>query len=316
MAVGVVTLIARAAGFSEVREELARADAAWFPVCLLGVVVALAGYAGVFREGFRWQGGPDPGVRLSAAVMLASIGATRIVLAGGAGAIAATYWCFRRAGFPTREGLTRVLGLNTLFYVLFGVGAWAAALLVALGVGGEASPGMTLPWLVVMPFCFSAAWLVTQPDRLDRATRPGGSLARRALGYGIAGAGWVRAVLPHATGRRAVGHSALYWGGNLLCLWAALQSVGVSLPLPSLVLAFATGHVATILPLPLGGVGGVDAALTYSLTVFGVALAPALVAVAVFRAFSFWAPTPPAIAALLLLPRVGRRLERAAAGTA
>jgi uncharacterized membrane protein YbhN (UPF0104 family) len=169
---------------------------------------------------------------------------------------------------------------------------------------------MTLPWLVAIPFCFSAAWLVTQPDRLDRMTRPGGSLARRALGYGIAGAGWVRAVLPHATGRRALAHSALYWGGNLVCLWAALQSVGVSLPLPSLVLAFATGHVATILPLPLGGVGGVDAALTYALTAFGVALAPALVAVAVFRAFSFWVPTIPAVAALLLLPRVGRLLER------
>jgi glycosyltransferase 2 family protein len=125
---------------------------------------------------------------------------------------------------------------------------------------------------------------------------------------GIAGAGWVRELLPHVGGRRAVGHSALYWGGNLVCLWAALQSVGVSLALPSLVLAYATGHVATILPLPLGGVGGVDAALTYALTAVGVALAPALVAVAVFRVFSFWVPTIPAIAALLALPRIGRGL--------
>jgi uncharacterized membrane protein YbhN (UPF0104 family) len=313
VAVGVVLLIARAAGFSEVRDELAEANAAWFPLCLLAVLFALAGYAGVFREGFRWRDGPDPGEALSAAVMLASIGATRVVVAGGAGAIAATYWCFRRARFTTGEALVRVLGLNTLFYVLFGIGAWTAALLLALGSGGGASPALTAPWLLGVPVCFAAAAVVTQRGRLERLTRPGGSLPRKALAYAIAGAGWVREVLPHAGGRRALAHSALYWGGNLTCLWAALQSVGVSLPLPALVLAFATGHVATILPLPLGGVGGVDAALTYVLTAFGVALAPALVAVAVFRLFSFWAPTIPAIAALLLLPRIGRRLASAAA---
>jgi uncharacterized membrane protein YbhN (UPF0104 family) len=101
----------------------------------------------------------------------------------------------------------------------------------------------------------------------------------------------------------------------VVCLWAALNSIGESLPLPELVLAFATGHVAMVLPLPLGGVGGVDAAMTYALTTVGVALAPALVAVAVYRLFAFWVPTIPALAALLLLPRAGRRLEHAAAAT-
>jgi uncharacterized membrane protein YbhN (UPF0104 family) len=312
VATGVVLLIARAAGFSEVRDELSQADASWFPVCVVAALVGLAGYAGVFREAFRWREAPDPGVGLSATVMLASIGATRVVLAGGAGAIAATFWCFRKAAFSTREALMRTLGLNTLFYVLFGAGAWGAALLLALDAGGGASFALTLPWLVVVPFCFAAAAFVTQPRRRAQLTRPHGRLPRQALAYAIAGAGWVRDVLPSAAGRRALGHSALYWGGNLACLWAALESVGVSLSLPALLLAFATGHIATVLPLPLGGVGGVDAALTYSLTAFGVALAPALVAVAVFRLFAFWLPTLPAIVALLLLPRVGRRLERLA----
>ena len=104
----------------------------------------------------------------------------------------------------------------------------------------------------------------------------------------------------------------LFWIGNLVCLWAALRSVGIALPLAELVLAYATGHVAAIAPLPFGGVGGVDAALTYALTVVGVSLAPALVGVAVYRLFSFWLPTIPGIAALVLLPRAGRRLEAAA----
>ena len=126
------------------------------------------------------------------------------------------------------------------------------------------------------------------------------------LGYAIAAAVWVRAVLPDPAGRRMVASSVLYWVGTVACLWASLRSVGVSLPLPELVLAFALGHTAMILPLPLGGVGGVDAAMTYALTVVGVPLALALVAVAVYRLFAFWMPTIPALAALVAAPAHGR----------
>jgi len=154
---------------------------------------------------------------------------------------------------------------------------------------------------------------VKQPGRVEGLTAPGGAIVHRALAYAIAGAAWVREVLPHPTGTRSLLWSLLYWGGNVTCLWAALSSVGESLPLPELVLAFATGHAATILPLPLGGVGGVDAAMTYALTVVGVPLAPALVAVAVYRVFAFWAPTIPALVALATLPRAGRGLDRVAA---
>lgn len=311
LVVGLGLLIARAAGFDEVRDAVARADARWFVVCLAAQAIALTGYAAAFREAFRWREGVDPGLWLSARVMFASIGATRIIAAGGAGALAATYWCFRRAGFRTTEALTRVLGFNTLFYVTFGAGAWVAALVAALGVG-EAPHGLTLPWLLVIPLCFAAAVFVTQPSRVGTLAQTEGSLPRRALGFAIAGTAWVREVLPSPTGRRSLLASGAYWLGNVACLWAALASVGISLPPAELLLAFATGHAASILPLPLGGVGGVDAAMTYALTVVGVSLAPALVAVAVYRLFAFWVPTAPALAALLLLPRTGRALARAA----
>jgi uncharacterized membrane protein YbhN (UPF0104 family) len=84
------------------------------------------------------------------------------------------------------------------------------------------------------------------------------------------------------------------------------------LPLSELVLAYATGYAATVLPLPFAGVGGVDAAMTFALTAVGLPLARALVAVAVYRLFGFWLPTIPALAALVLLPRAGRGLERLA----
>lgn len=313
LVIGVALLIARAAGFAEVGNAIAQADSTWFLVCFAAQVVALAGYAAVVREGFRWDGGPEAGLGLSTHVMLASIGASRVFAAGGAGALAAAYWCFRRARFAPREALVRVLGFNTLFYVAFGAGAWIAALLLAVGLWGDAPPALTTPWLVLVPFCFVAARFVTQPGRVEGLTAPGGSIVRRGLSHAISGTAWVRDVLPHPAGRRSLVSSLLYWAGNVVCLWAALRSVGQSLPVSELVLAFATGHAATILPLPLGGVGGVDAAMTYALTVVGVPLAPALVAVVVYRLFAFWVPTIPALAALVLLPRAGRKLEHAAA---
>jgi len=310
LVVGVGLLIARAAGFTDVRDAISRADSSWFLVCLVAQVVALGAYAEVLRGGFAWRGGPDPGLGLAASVMLASIGATRVFAASGVGAIAATYWCFRRARFAPAEALVRILGFNALFYVAFAAGVWAAALFAATGMWGDASPAFAAPWLVLVPVCVVAAILFTQPARVERLARLDGNVVRRALGYAIAAVRWVREVLPDPAGRRMVAATTVYWAGNLVCLWAALRSVGVELPLPELVLTFAAGHAATILPLSLGGVGGVDVALTYSLTVVGVPLATALVAVAVFRLFAFWAPTIPALTALLLLPRTGGRLAQ------
>ena len=311
--VGVVALIAKAAGFRQVRHAVGAADSTWFLACFLAEVAAFSGYAVIVRCALRWRGGPNTGFGLSAHVMLASLGATRIVAAAGAGGIAVTYWCFRRARLTTHEAFVRVLGLNTLVYLVFGLGAWGASLLATFGILGTAPLSLALPWLVVVPFCVVAARFVTEPTRVGRLARTDGNLLRRLLGYAIAGTAWVREVLPTSTGRRSLVAGTVYWAGDAVCLWAALRSVGISLDPATLVLAYATGYAAMLLPLPFGGVGGVDAAMTYALTAVGVALAPALVAVAVYRLFGFWVPTVPALAALALLPRAGRGLERAAA---
>lgn len=313
--IGVVVLIARAAGFVRVRDVIDEADPTWFVVCFFAEVAAFTGYAFVVRETLRWQGGPELGIGLSAHVTLASLGATRIVAASGIGGLAVMYWCFRRAQLSTQDAFVRVLGLNTLVFFVFGLGAWTAALLATVGVLGEAPLGLTLPWLLVVPACVVGARFVTQPGRVERLSRPAGSILRRGFAYAIAGTAWVRAILPHPGGRRAVVAAAVYWAGDALCLWAALRSVDVSLPLSDVALAYATGYVVMILPVPLAGLGSVDAAMTYALTAVGVPLAPALVAVAVYRLFGFWVPTIPALVALALLPRAGRGLERAAAAT-
>jgi uncharacterized membrane protein YbhN (UPF0104 family) len=311
---GVAVLISKAAGFSRVRDEVADADATWFAACFLAEVASYASYSFVFRDAMRRRGGPELGVGLSLHLTLASLGA--MIAAASAGGLAVTYWSFRRAGHATEDAIVRVLGLNTLVYLVFGLMAWIAALLTTIGVLGHAPLGLTLPWLVVIPVCIVAAWFTTQPRRVERLTSPDGGLMRRVVGYGISGTAWVRAVVRSPDAGLPLACAAGYWAGDIACLGAALHSVGQPLPPAELALAFATGYAAMILPLPLGGAGGVEAAMTYALTAVGVPLAPALVAVAVYRLFGFWVPTLPAFAALLFLPRAGRSLERAAAATA
>ena len=308
LVVGIALLLVRAAGFGEVRDATEKAESTWFVVCLGAQLVALSAYAAVFRRAFRWDGAPDPGFRVSAYVMLAGIGATRVFAAGGVGAIAVTYWCFRRARLPAEDAIVRVLGFNALFYVAFGVGVWTAALVTVTGSWGDVPQALALPWLVVVPAIALAAVVATEPARVERLTQPGGAFARRALAYAVAAVAWARSALRDPAGRRMLGATVLYWVGNIACLWASLRSVGETPSFPELALAFAARHAAMILPLPLGGVGGVDAAMTYALTAVGVPLAHALVAVGVYRLFSFWLPTVPALAALPLLPGVGRRL--------
>jgi len=317
VAVGVALLIGRAAGFARVKDEIASADSTWFAVCAVAEAAAFAAYAVVLRHALAWRGGPSVRYRLSLHVTLASLGATRIIAAAGAGGLAVTYWSFRRAGHATDDAVVRVLGLNTLVYLVFGVAAWLAALLASLGVLGDAPRAMALPWLLLVPACVVSARFVTAEPRVRRLTERRGSFARRGLAYAIAGAAWVRDLLgDRKTSAPSVAAATGYWAGDAVCLWAALHSVGEPLPPAELVLAYVTGYAAMILPLPFGGVGGVEAAMTYSLTAVGVPLAAALVAVAVYRLFGFWLPTVPALVALALLPRAGRALERTAgAGT-
>src|SRR5204862_2836368 len=144
----------------------------------------------VVREALRWRDGPTASFGLSVHVTLASLGATRIIAAAGAGGLAVTYSCFPRARLTFEDAFVRVLGLNTLVYFVFGVGARAAALFATLGVLGHAPLALTVPWLVVVPFCLLAARFVTAPSRVAHLIRSTGSLLRRGLAYAIAGTAW------------------------------------------------------------------------------------------------------------------------------
>ena len=84
-----------------------------------------------------------------------------------------------------------------------------------------------------------------------------------------------------------------------------------------LIQAFFIGMLGNLLPIP-GGVGGVEGGMVGAYTAFGVDFDLALVAVLVFRAFTFWLPLMPGVIAYFRLRRTvdGWKQERAASAAA
>jgi uncharacterized membrane protein YbhN (UPF0104 family) len=322
LATGVVLLIGRASGFARFVDRLRDADARWLVAALVVQSASITGYVIAFRTIL------DPphrriGLRGTGHIVLASLGATRLLAAAGAGGLAVNYWALRRLGVAAREAVVRVLALNTLLYAVFGmIGVAAAAWLAATG---GAPAGITVPWLVVVAGCVAAGAFVSHPARAGRLSaepppRPDGrrlaALARRGFATAVAGVVRVRPVLAHPGRHRGlIGGAALYWAGDILCLAAGLAAFAVDVSVPVLLLGYTTGYVANVLPLPTGGVGGVDAAMTFALAALGVPLEDALAGVIAYRFVGFWLPTIPAVWALVTLPRLGRTLTAAATGT-
>jgi uncharacterized membrane protein YbhN (UPF0104 family) len=311
LVVGVFVLVGKVAGYTETLDELESANPIWLAVCFGSQVVSYAAYVVLVRALAAYGGGPTIGRWLATRVVFASLGATRVLAAAGAGGLAVLFWAFRQVGFRTGEALRRVLALNTVFYACFGAAAFIAALTIVADFGGDAPRAMTLPWIAGVGLCFLLALYTTAPARADRLiATEGHGRVRRALGPAVAGAVLVRRLAEDRRANRATLVAApLYWVGDMACLWAGLRAFGVGVTVAELVLVYATGFLANMIPLPTGGIGGVDAATTFALTAIGVPLESALLGVFAYRFFSFLLPTLPAVAALPGLQRAGRELR-------
>jgi uncharacterized membrane protein YbhN (UPF0104 family) len=328
LAAGTFTLVGRVADFDEILAALQHADKAWFPVCLGGLLCAYAGYILGYREVARMHGGPSLPVWTVCRIVGIGFGAN--VLGSAAGGLAVDFWALHRAGAGVHDAARRVLGFNTLEWALLGTWAAGAAAIVVAEGGTEAPLAMTLPWIVIVPLCIAAAAWVSSPKRSRRFARAaedvsdtfrrgvlgwlrwGWAKAKKGLADAIGGVVVVRHLVTHPRSHPwGILGFAVYWLGHLLTLYSALRAFGVEdVHLAALVLAFATGYVATALPLPGGGSGGIEAALAFSLHAVGVPLAPALLGALVYRFFTFWLPILPALALLPSIRRLDTELGR------
>jgi uncharacterized membrane protein YbhN (UPF0104 family) len=256
-------------------------------------VLAYAGYMIAYREIARVEEGPELDRKHTAAIVSAGFGA--FVARGG---FAVDMHAFRDAGVSDREARVRVLGLGALEYAVLAPAACAAAILML--VEGKAKPplGLTVPWATAVPLGFAAAlWAVGRRDRL------GGPRGwRNLLSQALESIYVLRCVFTRRSHLVGPVGSALYWGGEIVCLWACLQAFTHGTPdMMLLLLGYATGYALTRRTLPFAGAGAVETLLPFALSWCGISLAAAVVAVFAYRVFNLWLPLLPAAVGLRTL---------------
>jgi uncharacterized membrane protein YbhN (UPF0104 family) len=311
LALGAVALLADLAGAEPLNRALKHIHPAWLLLCLGGELVAYFGYVLAVRDTARVDGGPSLSFGRTTQAVVAGFGvfaATRT-----SGGFAVDYWVLRSAGEDRDGAVARVLALGALEYAVLAPAALISAIAL-LASGADVSLTLTLPWLLVIPGAIVAIWL-SSPKRAQRYSKPrGGGRVRQAFAHFVAGLSILRSMFvapPREHGLGVLG-TALYWAGDIACLWGALQVFGnPRLSLPALILGYATGYVLTRRSLPAGGAGVVEIALTFALHWMGFPFVRALLGVVVYRIFNLWLPILPALATLPAVSELRRELEEA-----
>jgi uncharacterized membrane protein YbhN (UPF0104 family) len=301
IALGTLLAIAWAAGFGHVAARLHAVQPIWFLVALGAQAVAYVGYVLSYREVSRVDDGPDMPVRDALAAVTAGFGA--FVAQGG---FAVDLHAFRDTGISDREARVRVLGLGALEYALLAPAACITAIVLLVNGAAKPSIALTLPWAIAVPIGFAAAvWAVGHRDRFHAATG-----WRDHLGQGLDSIYVLRCLFSRRRHLAAPIGTAVYWFGDIVCLWACLQAFTHGTPdIEILLIGYATGYALTRRTLPFGGAGAVEALLPFALSWTGISLAAAVLAVFAYRVFNFWLPLLPAALGLRSLKAAEAALD-------
>jgi uncharacterized membrane protein YbhN (UPF0104 family) len=310
---GAIVLIGEAAHFPALLRRLRRATPTWLIVCAGGELIAYAGYALSYQAIAGMAGGPQLPLPIVLRVIGLSFGAFSVATV--AGGLSVDFWALREAGEPAVPASARVIALETLRWAVMGIATCAAAVVVLVGSADHPPWPVEAAWLALVPACFAGGLWISSPRRRDRFTETAShGRVRRALGVAVTSLVMIRQLASHpgAVRLRAIGGCAVFWLGDLVCAWAALRAFGVSLALAPLVLGYVTGYVSVGLPLPAGGSGSVDAAMTGGFVLAGAPLSAALLGAVAFRVFSFWLPALLAAGSVLTARGLRRRLHEVA----
>lgn len=310
--VAIVALIGQAAHYAHLIKLLKGADYRWLAVCAAGEIVAYGGFILAYQAMAQACGGPRLPIGTVARVVGLSFGAFSVATA--IGGLSVDFWALREAGESTRNASARIIALETLRWAILAVAASLAGVLILLGVGPGMSWVFCTVWPAVTVACFAAGLWISAPRRAGRFIGRTGGPLRTGLAVAVSALVLIRRVVrsPGTVRQRALGGGALFWAGELVCAWAAIRAFGASAAVLPLLLGYTTGYVANGLPLPVGGAGGVDAALTGGFVAAGIPLSTALLGAVAFRVFSFWLPALIAIVSVASMHGLRSRLRQVA----
>src|SRR5919109_3445916 len=287
LALGALIGVAWAAGFDRVLAVGAGVDWVWLPTALGMEIAAYLGYIVAYREIVRVEEGPQLGLGRAGAIVAAGFGV--FIIRGG---FVVDRLALESAGMEARQARHRVLGLGALEYVVLAPAAAVAAMILVARGKSHPSFGFTLPWVIAVPLGFAAAILaLAYRDRMR-----GQSGWRNIVSHALEGLHVVRRLAEQP--RQHLGAflgTALYWLGDIACLWASLRAFHESPDLAALLIGYATGYALTRRTLPLGGAGSVEALVSFALAWTSVPLATAVLAVCAYRVFNLWLPLVPAV---------------------
>jgi uncharacterized membrane protein YbhN (UPF0104 family) len=293
IAVGTLIAMAWVAGFGRVFDRLLAVDPVWFAVAFGAEILAYVGYVLSYREVARVEDG-EAIARMDAAAAVAA-GFGPFVARGG---FAIDVHAFRKIGLSDHDVRVRVLGLGALEYALLAPAACVVAIQFLAQGAHKPSPGLTLPWAIAVPLGFVAAlWAVERREQFRG--KPGW---RGHLGRALDSIHVLKCLFTRP--RHLIGPlgTAIYWFGDIVCLWACLQAFTHGTPdISILLLGYATGYALSRRTLPFGGAGAVEALLPFALSWCGISLPAAVLAVFTYRIFNFWLPTLPAALGLRYL---------------
>jgi uncharacterized membrane protein YbhN (UPF0104 family) len=288
---GVLVAIAASDKPHELWRTLARIEPVWLLAAIAAELAAYVGYVLAYRAMISAPGSRRLSLMLTVRLVVAGFGP--FVPLGG---FAFDRLALRAVHRSRRRARVQVLRLGVMEYLLLAPAAFACAVILFLG-DRRASPVLTLPWILAVPPGFLLGWTATQPRVLRHFADSHGA-AGRWIGDLLAGVEVLRSVV-----KRPLEHPfallgiAVYWAAEIACLGFALRCFGVVIPLPALILAYATGYAASRRSLPLGGAGITEALLIVALIAVHVDSADALFSVLCYRVVNFLAPILPGLLA-------------------
>jgi uncharacterized protein (TIRG00374 family) len=310
------------AGLDDTWNRIEDGRPVWMAAALLFTAGMFGGYVAMFRGVFVRAGARRLGWRVSYLITMAGLAASRLFAAGGAGGLVLTAWALRRSGMGKRTVADKTISFLALTYMPYAVAVIVCGFGLHWGLFSGPDP-FSLTFLpavvgvVLLAVAFAIAFVPTDLERRLHGLRGEGRLGRlmqRLAAAPAATSAGIRDAVDHLRSRDpALLGAILYWAFQIAVVWAAFHAFGDAPALAVLIQGFFVGMLGNLLPMP-GGVGGVEGGMVGAYSAFGVEFDLALVAVLIFRAFTFWLPLVPGVVAYFRLRRtvdVWRR-ERAA----
>jgi uncharacterized protein (TIRG00374 family) len=308
MILGLYFLLPQLTGLEDTWNRIEDGSPGWVALAFVLTFGMFAGYVAMFRGVFGHV--ERIGWRESYLITMAGLAASRIFAAGGAGGLVLQAWALRQAGMRKREVADKTISFLVLTYFPYAAAVVVCGLGLRLGLfPGEAPITMTLlPAVIAVILMILTSLILLVPTDLQRrldgfAKRTGtlGRITTKLATLPAATSAGLHDAIRHIRSRNpALLGAMLFWAFQVAVLEAAFRAFGNAPPVAVLTQAFFVGMLGNLLPIP-GGVGGVEGGMIGAFAAFGVDAGLAVVAVLVFRAFTFWLPLVPGVIAFFRL---------------